>query len=576
MVRALAPPRTPAMGGLTTVRAHPIAGGGPSARDELPVARQRSPRMDNRPGMSGSTSIWTPLRQPEFRGLWVSGSVYFLGNAMHTMAVSWLMVQITRSSFLAALVQTAAFLPMFLLSLPAGVLADITDRRRLIVGALAVYAVLAALLTGLAAAGLAGPVTLLSFTFAMGACTALLSPAWNSAVGDTIVRDELPQAITMIAMAFNGARAIGPALAGVVFALAGSSAVFGFAVASGLVMMQAMRVWPPRPHPPGKLPPERLWGGMLSGLRYARHSKTILAQLVRTVAFSASGSALWALLPFIAARQLGLGAAGFGLLMGCLGSGAVAAGFVIARLRARLGMDRLASACCVVFAAVMLVGALSKSHLLVYAALVAGGAAWMAMMSTLNAATQTSAPVWVRARATSMHTLCALGSFAIGSAVWGAVSGVVGLPITLCVAAGGMVASMLLARPFPLRMGAASEVTHATPWLDLFVAEEPDPEAGPVAVEIAYRIQPADAANFLDTAELLRMPRQRDGATFWRIYRDLGDPTRYLERFIVTSWADYLRHRAHATVADQALEAQVRAFQAEGVPIGMQHYIAER
>ncbi len=526
--------------------------------------------------MTHPTSMWTPLRRPAFRGLWLAGGIYFLGNAMHTMALSWLMVELTGSSFLAALVQTAAFLPMFLLSLPAGVLADITDRRRLILGSLAVYTATAALLSGLAAAHLAGPAILLLFSFVMGACTALQAPAWNSAVSDTIGRDELPQAITMIAMAFNGARAVGPALAGVVFALAGSSVVFGVAVASALVMVQATRKWPPRPHPPGKLPPERLWGGMLSGLRYARHSKTILAQLVRTVAFSASGSALWALLPFIAARQLGLGAAGYGLLMGCLGTGAVVAGFFIAWLRMRLGMDRLASACCVVFAAVTLVAALSSARPLVYAALLAGGAAWMAMMSTLNAATQTSAPVWVRARATSMHTLCALGSFAVGSALWGAVSGVFGLPVTLCVAAACMVASVPLARAFPLRIGAESEVTHATPWLDLFVAEEPDPAAGPVAVEIAYRIRPDDAARFLDTAELLRVPRQRDGATFWRIYRDLGDPTRYLERFIVASWADYLRQRERATVADREVEARERAFQAEGVPIAIQHYIAER
>ncbi len=532
--------------------------------------------MHNQRAMSRATSTWTPLRHPAFRGLWISGGIYFLGNAMHTMAVSWLMVQTTRSSFLAALVQTAAFLPMFLLSLPAGVLADITDRRRLILGSLAVYAAAALLLTGLAAAHLAGPMTLLAFTFVMGACTALQSPAWNSAVSDTIERKELPQAITMIAMAFNGARALGPALAGLIFAFSGSSVVFGLAVASALVMMQAVRRWPPNPHPPRKLPPERLWGGMVSGLRYARHSQTILAQLVRTVAFSANGSALWALLPFIAARQLGLGAAGFGLLMGCLGGGAVAAGFFIATLRARLALDRLANACCIVFAVVTLIAALSSSRPLVYAALVAGGAAWMAMMSTLNAATQTSAPVWVRARATSMHTLCALGSFAIGSAVWGAISGIVGLPLTLCVAATGMVASVLLARPFPLRMGDESEVTPATPWIDLFVAIEPEPQAGPVAVEIAYRIHAAEAASFLDAVELLRVPRQRDGATFWRIYRDLGDPTRYLERFIVTSWADYLRQRERATVADHELEAQVRAFQAEGVAIAMQHYIAER
>ncbi|MBK6865278.1 MAG: MFS transporter [Ideonella sp.] len=526
--------------------------------------------------MSSAASMWTPLRQPAFRGLWASGGVFFLGSAMHTMAVSWLMVQITHSSFLAALVQTAAFLPMFLLSLPGGVLADTADRRALILGSLWAYAAAAALLTLLAAFGRAGPATLLLFCFLMGACTALLLPPWNSAVGDTIPRGELAQAITMISIAYNGARAVGPALAGLVFAALGASAVFAVAVASSLLMAQAILRWPPAAHPKGKLPPERMWGGMLAGLRFVRHSPTIVAQLVRTVAFSATGSALWALLPMIAARRLGLGAAGFGLLMGCLGGGAVAAGFFVAPLRARLGLDRLANICCVVFALVTAVAAASHSRPFVYAALLAGGAAWMAMLSTLNAATQTSAPMWVRARATALHTLAALGSFAIGSALWGAISGIAGLPVTLGLAAGAMIASVLLAPSFPLRIGAESEITPATPWMDLFVAIEPEPEAGPVAVEIAYRIQPADAASFLDAAELLRVPRQRAGATFWRIYRDLGDPTRYLERFIVTSWADYLRQRGRATVADQALEAEVRAFQAEGVPVAMQHYIAER
>jgi len=521
-------------------------------------------------------SIWTPLRHKPFRGMWVSGGIFFVGNAMHNMAASWLMIELTGSSFLAALVQTASFLPMFLLSLPAGVLADTADRRRLMLRSQLVYALTALLLTGLALAGSVGPATLLWFTFVLGVCTALQSPAWNSAVSDSIARDELPQAITLVAMAFNGARAIGPSLAGVVFALAGAATVFGLAVLTAIVMMAAVRRWPPRPHPLGKLPAERLWGGMLSGLRFARHSPATFAQLIRTVAYSGIGSALWALLPVIAQRQLGLGAAGFGLLMGCLGSGAVAAGFVIGRLRSRLGLDTLAVSCCVVFAVVMAIAALSTLHGLVYAALVAAGAAWMAMMSTFNAATQTTAPPWVRARAASMHTLCALGSFALGSALWGAVSGLVGLTATLCAAAALMLASVALARPFPLRMGGEKEVTLATPWEDLFVVHEPDLEAGPVAVEIAYRIRPEDAEPFLDAVEQLKVPRRRDGATFWRIYRDLGDPAQYVERFIVTSWADYLRQRARATVADQEIEAQVRRFQSPAEPVAMRHYIAER
>jgi hypothetical protein len=225
---------------------------------------------------------------------------------------------------------------------------------------------------------------------------------------------------------------------------------------------------------------------------------------------------------------------------------------------------------------VMAVAALVRIPLVVYAALVLGGAAWMAVMSTFNTATQTSAPPWVRSRAAALHTLSALGSFAIGSAFWGAVSGIAGLPVTLCIAAVSMAAGLLLARPFPLRMGDKQEVTPGTPWEELFIVAEPNPEDGPVAVEIAYKIRESDAQAFLDCVTQLRAPRRRDGATFWRIYRDLADSSRFVERFIVTSWADYLHQRARATMADQELELRVREFLAPGETVTMQHYIAER
>ena len=522
------------------------------------------------------TSIWNALRHPAFRGLWQSGGVYFIGNAMQTMAAAWMMVELTGSSFLAALVQTAVFLPMFLLALPAGVLADTTDRRRLILAALLVQAVVAALLAALVLAGVAGPATLLGLTFVAGCCTALLSPAWNSAVGDSVPRSELPNAITSVGIAYNAARALGPAIAGLVFAQVGAGWIFVIAVATTLVMVHGIRRWPPRAHPPSRLPAERLWGGILSALRFARHSEIILAQLLRTMAYSSTGSALWALLPIIGQRQLGLGAAGFGLLMGCLGMGAVAAGLVIGRLRAWAGLEPLVAGGCIVFALAMLVAAFSRTPAFVYAALVIGGSAWMAVMSTFNTATQTSVPPWVRARAMALHTLSALGSFAIGSAFWGAVASIAGLAPALCVAAALMAAGVLLARPFPLRMGETEAVTQAVPWEDLFVTEEPHPDAGPVAVEIGYRIRPEETAAFLDALSLLRAPRRRDGATFWRIYRDLGDPSRYVERFIVTSWADYLHQRARATVADRDQELIVRGFLLPGEPATMQHYIAER
>jgi len=508
--------------------------------------------------------------------LWIGSAVYFTGNAMQVMAASWLMVELTGSSFFAALVQTAVFLPMFLLALPAGVLADTTDRRRLISGALLAQGGIVTGLALLAMGGWAGPATLLFFTFLAGCCTAILSPAWNTTVADAVPREDMPQAITATSIAWNSARALGPSIAGFVFAWAGAGWVFAMAVAGVLLMLQAVRRWPPRPHPATRLPPERLWSGTLSGLRYARHSPIILAQLVRTIAYSGAGSALWALLPAIAAQRLQLGATGFGFLMGCLGTGAVAAGLVLGRLRARLGLERLVAIGCMVFAVVMLVAAFVRIPFIVFASLAVGGAAWMAVMATFNTATQSSAPPWVRSRAVALHTVSALGSFALGSALWGGVSGVAGLPVTLALAALAMAGGIFLARPFPLRMGESHEITPVALWEDLHLKDEPHPGDGPVSVELAYRVREGESAEFLFAVTQLRASRRRDGATLWRVYRDLGDPSRYVERFIVSSWADYLHQRARATLADQALEAHVRDFLRDGEAVTMQHYIAER
>jgi MFS family permease len=537
---------------------------------------------DNRPAMSDAaaalpaTSLRGLLQHRHFRAVWVASALYFAGNAMQAMAAAWLMVELTGSSFLAALVQTAVFLPMFLLALPAGVLADTTDRKRLLMITLAVQAGAIALLGLLMALHVAGPATILLLTFVSGSTTAMLSPAWNSSVAEILPREQLPHAIAATSVAYNAARAVGPATAGVVYGLAGGGAVMVLAVAGALIMARAFALWPPRPHPASRLPAERLWGGTLAGLRYARHSHTILAQLVRTAAFGSAGSALWALLPAIGSQRLGLGAAGFGLMMGCMGAGAVSVGLVIATLRRRFGLETLVAASCVVFAAAMAVSGLSKWQAPVYLALVAGGGAWTAAMSTFNTATQTSAPPWVRSRASALHVLSALGAFAIGSAVWGVISGIAGLPAALSLAALLMVAGLLLRRRFALRMGEAQDVTPVATFEELLIADEPPPDAGPVAVELSYRIRPEDAERFLAAVSQLRAPRRRDGATFWRIYRDLGDPSRYVERFIVTSWADYLHQRARTTLADQELEARVRDCLAPGETVLMQHYIAER
>jgi predicted MFS family arabinose efflux permease len=521
-------------------------------------------------------SIWALLRQRAFRGLWTGSAFYFTGNAMQVMAASWLMVELTGSSFLSSLVQTAVFLPMFVLALPAGVLGDTTDRRKLILVALSVQVAVVAGLAVLSMAGWAGPALLLLFTFAAGCSTALMLPSWNTTVADAVPRAQMPQAITAMSISWNSARAIGPSLAGFIFAAVGGAWVFMAAACCVLAMIQVVRFWPPKPQPKTRLPAERLWGGTLAALRYAWYSPIILAQLLRTIAYSFAGSALWGLLPAIAAQQLKMGATGFGLLMGCLGGGAIAVALVLGKVRARFGLERLVAGGCIVFAAAMVITAFVRIHAVVFVTLAFAGASWMAVMGTFNTATQSSAPPWVRSRAAALHTLSALGSFAIGSAVWGAVSGVAGLPAALSLAALAMLGGVFLARSYPLRIGETQEVTPGAAWQEMYLKDEPQPDDGPVSVEVIYRIREGEAEEFLHAVTQLRDSRRRDGATHWRVYRDLQNHSRYVERFIVASWADYLHQRARSTMADQDLEAGVREFVREGEAVTMQHYIAER
>lgn len=526
--------------------------------------------------VSPPASIWTVLQDKPFRGMWGASFGYFTANAMMAMAAAWMMVELQASSFVVALVQTAVFLPMFVLALPSGVLADTTDRRRLLLTTLVVQAVGVAMLSGALLGGVAGTATVLFFTLLFGCCTAVMSPAWNSMVGEMRPREELPHVILSMSMAYNGARALGPALAGLLFAWLGSAWVFVLASGGVMALWWAVRRWPPKPHPLSRLPAERVWGGTLAGLRYARHSTPMLAQLLRTAAFGGTGSALWALLPVIGQQRLGLGAEGFGLLMACLGAGAVGMGLFFGALRQRVRLETLVVGCGVLFALVMLVAALSQVRALVYAALVVGGACWMMVMTTYNTATQGSAPPWVRSRASALHVLSALGSYALGSALWGALASLTSLPTALCLAAAAMLIGSLLGPLFPLRMGEHKDITQVVPFEDLLLADTPLPGAGPIAVELSYRIQVGHATDFLNALSLLKSPRRRDGATFWRVYHDLGDPTRYVERFIVASWADYLHQRARTTMADRELEAQLLTHLQAGTPVVLQHYIAER
>ncbi|HEX7156812.1 MAG TPA: MFS transporter [Burkholderiaceae bacterium] len=522
-----------------------------------------------------ASAAWSPLRHVAFRSLWFAALCVYLAIWMQSVAGAWLMTTLTRSALLVALMQTAISLPMFLWSLPAGVLADLTDRRRLLITTQLIMMLASAALATASMLGWIGTFGLLALTFLLGSGLALNGPAWQASMCESVPRHEIAQALTLIGIAYNIARAVGPAIAGVLQAAVSPGLVFLVnAVAYAWVLGVVWR-WR-SPALSSALPPERLVSGILSGLRYAAHAGAVRAPVIRTAAFMLPASALWALLPVVGQGRLGASAAGFGLLIGSLGVGAIVAGVSLSWLRQRFAVEASIAVASVSYAVVLVLSGVLTSVWVLCPVLMIGGASWSVSLTLLNAAMLTSIPTWVRSRTIALYMLGSQGFMAAGAALWGALASGAGTELALAAAGGLMLLTVFWGRRHRVRFGVESDVTlsPAEPQLDLRHALAP--EAGPVAVEIRYRIDPADREAFLHASEAVGTLRRRNGARRWRLYRDLSDDRIFAERFIVDSWADYQRQLARSTVADQSKEVRLRAFQEPGVPIETGHYLAER
>lgn len=518
---------------------------------------------------------WSPLRQDTFRRLWTASLATYLAVWMQSVAGAWLMTSLTSSALLVALMQTAISLPMFLMSLPAGVLADLVDRRRLILSTQGLLLAASVVLALLALSGAVGPWGLLALTFLLGTGMALNGPAWQASMCEAVEREDLAQALTLTGIAYNIARAVGPALAGGIQAIQGPWLVFVLnAAAYAWVVSVAFR-W--RPNPVRlPLPPERLISGIRVGLNYAAHASAIHAPLVRTAAFMLPASSLWALIPVVGQARLGTSAAGFGFLIGSLGLGAIAGGLSLQWLRRRASLDAVIATATATYALVLALSALLQSVWMLCAALLLGGAAWSVALTLLNAALLTSVPMWVRSRTIALSMLASQGFMAGGAALWGLVAAHGGADLALGLASGLMVLLLIGVRRRRVDFGVESDVTLAPAEVQPALASPVPPEAGPVAVEIRYRIDAARREEFLDASEAVGRLRRRNGARMWRLYRDLGDDAVFVERFIVDSWVEYQRQLARSTVTDHEHEERVRSFLQPGCQTEVSHYLAER
>jgi MFS family permease len=514
---------------------------------------------------SAAPSAWAPLRIAAFRSLWLALLASNIGTWMQTVGAQWLLVEQSGTDTLVAVVQTASTLPIVLLALPSGALADSFDRRRLLIGVQAFLIAVGALLTVLTLVQRMPPTLLLTLTFVLGAGQALTGPTWQAIIPELVPRSQLASASALGAISMNLARAVGPAIAGVLIARTGAGVVFGLNTLSFVIF--ALVLWRWRPATTGTVgEPERFTAAVRSGGRYVRYSPVVRRILLRAALFLVPGSALWALLPLVASRRLGLGSGGYGVLLGAVGVGAVFGALLLPQLRARWSLNRLLLIAGAGFAAVLAVLALGRSEVVVVAALLPAGIAWVMVLSSVNAAMQLFLPGWVRARGLAVYQMVFAGAQAVGALAWGALSDVSGLVTAHVAAAALMLAGVVTLRWWPMLDTTGLNREPAVFWPEPHLELDPDSHDGPVLVTAAYPVSPQHEAAFVEAMEAVRRTRLRTGAVRWGLFRDGEQPGRFVEAYLVPSWDEHLRqHAGRLTGADRAVEERAQAL-ADGPP----------
>jgi MFS family permease len=513
-----------------------------------------------------------PLRRAGFRAAWAALAGSQLVIWMNTVGAVTVIAALSGSPTLIALVQTANSVPAVLLALVMGSMADIVDRRRFAIASQSWMLLSVAALAALTLGDVITPALALGLTFALGAGMATTFVIYQALTQDFVPRSELLSAVALNGVAINLARAIGPALAGLIIAVLSAGALF--AVEAGLlVLIVGLVVFRVRPPGLARASGERFAPAVRAGIRFVRFSPPVRTVLLRGAAFSVSASALWALLPVAALGRLGLSDSTFGLLMGCVGAGAILAATMLPRVRRRFAFDHMIAVASLGLAGGLLALAYLPWAELVAFTLVLTGACWLTVLSSLNTSAQRVAPGWVRARTLAAFQLVMQGGLALGSLTWGLVTAAASVEAALTVAAAGLAAGVVLARRWPLAAAEGSDMSPAGVWSDPIVDIEPRPDDGPVLITVEYQVDPEEADRFVPAMEQLGRIRRRDGAYRWGLYGDLERPGVYLETFVVDSWSEHLRQHERLTVADLELTRLTKSFHRGDEPPVVRHLL---
>jgi predicted MFS family arabinose efflux permease len=505
------------------------------------------------------TSAWAPLRGAIFRALWIAVLVSNIGSWMQTVGAQWLLVGLPNAAVLVALVQTADMLPDTFFSLLGGSLADTLDRRKLLIALQALLVVFGTALTLLTLVGQMPPWLLLFFTFLIGSGSVIGLPAYQSLIPDIVPRTQIRAASALSSANVNIARAVGPAIAGLVIARIGVPAVFALNTLTFVFYLVVLLFWRGPARVRGGVP-EPFVSAVRAGIRYVRYSEVVRRILIRAAVFLLPASALWALLPVVATQRLGLGADGYGLMLGSLGVGAVIGVLLLPRVRGRTTTNTLLMIASVVYAAGLILVVSIPIAAVALVVLLVVGAAWVAVLSDVNAAVQLFLPAWVRARGLSIYASVLFGSQALGSIIWGLLANRTGVVLAIVIAAALVLVSVVLTRFAPFPEIGATDRAVVTPWPEPQLVIDVDHTDSPVVVQTTYMIALEREEEFVRAMARLRSDRLRTGATQWGLFRDSAVPQKFVELFMVPSWDEHMRqHRDRLTRVEQTDEELVNS-----------------
>lgn len=498
-----------------------------------------------------------PLRHTAFRRLWVGGIFSNLGTMVQSVGAGWLMVSMQATPDMVAMVQAAATMPIMLLSIPSGALADMFERRRLLLFAQLLMMCTAIMMTTGVLTGQIGPWTLLGLTFLMGCGTALHTPSWQASVGDVVPRDEIPSAVTLNSMGLNLMRSIGPAIGGMIVASAGSAAAFAFNAVTYLPMILGL-IRTPRAKPAHSLPAEDFSRAIMAGLRYAAMSPNLLRIMVRGLVFGISAIAILALLPLVARELLGGGAMTYGALLGAYGVGALGGGLANNALRRRLTAEAIVRLAFGSFALCAIAVGLSRNVVLTALCLLPAGAAWVLALSLFNVAVQLSTPRWVVGRVLALYQTASFGGMTLGAWIWGQTAETWGLTMALIVAGGPAFLGLIFGLRFAMPALQAQDLAPRNNFSAPATALDITPRSGPIRIVLEYQVAPENDDAFLATMTDRRRVKVRDGATHWVLLRDIEAPQIWKESYTYPTWTEYLRSNERPTQADAEISEHLR------------------